>query len=750
MSQNPSSPENLIGDLAMNPNETLKETYIGARSVRVDARDKVTGQARYPADLDMPNQLYGRVLRSPHPHARIKAIDLSAARAVPGVATVVCGDDLPLPGLYGLITADQSPLARTGGKVRYVGDAIAALAAETPEAADAALACIHVEYELLPVVENVQAAQAPDAPLVHENRPQNILHTAQIRHGDVAAGFAAADVIVEGVYTTPLVDHAVLQVEAGLAFVDDAGRINLYVATQWADEDRRQIADALGIPKDQIREVVTSIGGAFGRREDISVQIVLCLLAQKTHRPVKLVYSRTESMLASTKRHPFEMHYRTGATRDGKLTAMQIRLVADAGAYASTSLVVLNTAVTLATGAYEVPNVWVDGVAVHTNAPVTGAFRGFGSNQPNYAVEMEMSKLAAALHMDPAEFRRRNLFRTGSETLTGQVLEGGVGAVQSLDAAVQRAEELGMRWGQPRSVGHKRIGVGVACGCKNVGYSMGFDDHASARVEAWPDSAVVSVGACDVGQGSNTVWAQIVASRLGLPFEAVCVTQIDSDRTPDAGSSSASRQTFVTGNAVMMAADQAAEKLHALGPHPAQSALPVVAEFTYHAPKTYPMAAQTGQTPRPHFGFGFGAQIVEVEVDVDTGDVQVLRVVAAHDVGRAINLTNVEGQIEGGYLMSQGYALTEEYPLVGGKPRAASLAAYVVPTTLDTPQIFPVVVEEPDLNGPLGAKGVGEMTMLPTPGAIAAAIYDAVGVWIDTLPMKPERVLRAMGKLSAE
>ena len=620
---------------------------IGGRSIRIDALEKVTGQAQYPADLFMPGMLYGRVLRSPHPHARILAIDLGEARALPGVVAAFCGDDLPEPGLYGLNFRDQSPLARTGGKVRYVGDGVAAVAAETPQAAEAALNLISVEYEVLPVVSDMRAAQSPGAPLVHENRPDNILHKAELHHGDLRAGFAAADLIIEGTYVTPLVDHAVLQPEAGLAYVGDDGRVNLWVATQWADEDRRQIAEALDIPKERIREVITAIGGAFGRREDISVQIVLCFLAIKTGRPVKLVYSRAESMLASTKRHPFEMRYRTGATREGKLTAMEVELLANVGAYASTSLVVLNTAVTLATGAYEVPNVGVEAKAVHTNAPVTGAFRGFGSNQPNYAVEMAMSKLADALGMDPVELRRRNILRTGSEMHTGEVLKGGVGGVQSLEAATARAEELGMRPGRHRSSGRRRIGVGLACGCKNIGYSLGWDDHAGAVVEAWPDRAVVKIGACDVGQGSNTVWAQIAASTLNLPLASVSIARNDSDVVPDAGSSSASRQTFVSGNAVLQASLEVAEKLGALGPNAPESAFPVIAEATYHAPKTFPLDSN-GQTARPSFGYGFGCQVVELEVDPDTGDVRVLRVVAAHDVGRAINVTNVEGQSKAG------------------------------------------------------------------------------------------------------
>jgi CO/xanthine dehydrogenase Mo-binding subunit len=736
-----------IGAAIVNDGKALHDNLIGSRAVRIDAREKAMGKALYPADLYEEEMLYARVLRSPHPHARVLSFDLEEARKVPSVVGVFCGDDLPEPGLYGLNFADQSPLARTGGKVRYVGDGVAVVAAKTPEAAETALGLIHVDYEILPVVDDMRAAMSSGSPLVHENRPGNILHSVRLHHGDVETGFAAADVIIEGAYRTPLVDHAVLQPEAGLAHLDSEGRVNLWVATQWVDEDRRQIAEALAIPKERIREVVTAIGGAFGRREDISVQIILCFLVLKTGRPVKLVYSRTESMLASTKRHPFEMRYRTGATREGKLTAMGIELLADVGAYASTSLVVLNTAVTLATGPYEVPNVSIDAKAVHTNAPVTAAFRGFGSNQPNYAVEMIMSKLADKLGIDPAEIRRRNILRSGSEMHTGEVLHGGVGALQSLEAAVARSTKVGLQWGGGRSSGRKRIGVGIACGCKNIGYSLGWDDHAGAIVEAWPDRAVVKIGACDVGQGSNTVWAQITASVLRLPLAAVSVARNDSDIVPDAGSSSASRQTFVSGNAVLEAAKAAAGKLHTLGPNPPGSALPVVAQATYHAPKTYPLDPERGQSERPSFGYGFGCQVVEVEVDIDTGEVRVLRVIAAHDVGKAINMANVEGQIEGGYLMSQGYSLTEEYPLKDGRPYATTLAAYMVPTALDAPEIDPVVVEEPDLYGPLGAKGVGEMTMLPTPGAIAAAIHDAVGVWIDELPMTPERILRAMGKL---
>jgi CO/xanthine dehydrogenase Mo-binding subunit len=727
----------------MNSNE-----LIGGSPLRLDVLEKVKGTALYPDDLTMDGLLVGRVLRSPHPHARVRRMDLAAARALPGVVAVLTGDDITGPNLYGLVTSDQPALARTGGKVRYVGEAVAAVAAESPHAAEAALKLISVDYELLPMVTDPRLAAQSGAPLVHEDRLTNVLHTVRVRHGDVAAGLAAADVVVEGRYTTPFVEHAYLQPESGLARVDDTGRVTIWVGTQWPDEDRRMVSHALGLPLEQIRVITQTTGGAFGGREDISVQIVLALLALKTGRPVKMTYSRTESLVASTKRHPFDMVYRTGARRDGKLTAMEINLVANAGAYASTSAVVLDTAVTLATGPYEVPNVSVDSQAVYTNTPVAAAMRGFGANQPNFAVEMQMSKLAPALGMDPADVRRRNLYRPGSTMLTGRVLPEGVGAVKCLDEAMATASAHGLHQGQSRAEGAKRYGVGLACGYKNVGYSLGFDDKSGAVVEAYPDHAVVKVGSIDVGQGSTTLMAQLAASKLELPLSAIEVITNDTDEVPDAGSTSASRHTFVTGNAVLRAAAEAAQRLTQLGPHPAPGELPVIASVVYHSPTTYPLDSESGQSVRPNITYGYGCQVVEVEVDVNTGEVRVLQVVAAHDAGQAIHRANVEGQIEGGYMMGQGYALLEEHIVQDGVPKTTTLATFLIPTILDAPErIIPVVVEEPDPDGPYGAKGVGEMTMLPTPGAIAAAVHDAVGVWIDDLPLTPERILRALGKL---
>ena len=725
-----------------------QQGVIGGQAKRLDAWDKVLGRALYPGDLYVEGMLHAAVLRSPYPHARIRSMNLEAARALPDVVVVLSGEDIEGPNAFGLIEPDQPVLGRAGSKVRYVGDAVAAAAARTPGAARAALSAIEVEYELLPAVTEPRLALAPDAPLLHEDRSSNLLHQVQLRQGDVEAGFVQADVIVEGVYETPFIDHAYLQPEAGLARVDEDGKVAVWVGTQWPYEDRRQIAHALGLAEEQVRVIQTTTGGAFGGREDINVQIVLALLALKTGQMVKLVYDRTESLVASTKRHPFQIRYRTGATKDGRLTAIEVELLANAGAYASTSAAVLTTAVTVAAGPYEVRNAKIDAQVAFTNAPPAGAMRGFGANQVGYAAEMQMGKLAQALGMDAVELRRRNLYRNGSVMHTGQFLPHATGAIKTLDAAVERAASLGLVPGRQVGRGPKRRGVGVACGFKNIGYNLGWDDKSTAVVELYPDRATVKIGTCDVGQGSTTIFAQMAATVLELPLAAISMVVSDTDIVPDSGSCSASRSTFVTGHAVMKAAAEAERRLAALGPNPPAGALPVVVEHTYHAPATTPLDPDTGYGEKPNYTYAYGAQVVEVEVDTSTGEVELLRAVAAHDVGLAINPNLVEGQIEGGFVMGQGYAMMEGHQLrADGQPQTTTLATFLIPTILDVPEIVPIILEEPDPDGPAGARGVGEVPMLPTPGVIADAIYDATGVWVDRLPCSPENILRAMGRL---
>jgi CO/xanthine dehydrogenase Mo-binding subunit len=650
-----------------------------------------------------------------------------------------------------LISPDQPVLAETGGRVRFVGDAVAAVAAVNEAIARRALELIEVDYEPLPVVASAEEALLQGMPVIHPDAGSNLLHSAQLRHGDVEKGFDEADVIVEGEYTTPFIDHAYLQPEAGVARVDDEGRVAVWVGTQWAHEDRRQIANALALPEDRVRVIHMTTGGAFGGREDVSVQIVLTLMALETGETVKALYTRPESIMASTKRHPFRVRYRTGATKEGKLTAIEVDLLSNAGAYASTSLVVLNTALTLAAGPYEVPNARVDARTVYTNSPPGAAMRGFGANQVGFAAEMQMGKLAEKLGISGVELRRRNLYRSGSVMVTGQELPDAKGAVKTLDAAVETANRMGLRPGDARREGTRRRGVGVACGFKNVGYNLGWDDKATAIVERYRDHAVVKVGTSEVGQGSTTVLGQVAASALDLPRSDIEVIARDTAVVPNSGSCSASRSTFVVGNAILRAGTEARRRFQHLGPDPSDDALPVVVEHTYHAPATKPMDPETGQSDKPNFTYGYGAQAVEVDVDVETGEVRLLRCVAAHDVGQAVNPNAVEGQIEGGFVMGQGYGLLEEHKLAGGHPQSKTLATFLIPTIKDAPeQLVPVILEEADPDGPMGARGVGEMPMLPTPSAIAEAVHDALGIWIDDLPLTPERILRGLGVLEEE
>lgn len=727
-----------------------QQGVIGGRVSRIDAWDKVIGRALYPGDLYVEGMLHAAILRSPYPHAQIRGMNLEPARALPDVVVVLNGDDIEGPNAFGLMEPDQPVLAQVGGKVRYVGDAIAAVAANTPEAARAALTLIEVDYEPLPAVTDPRLALDVGSPLVHEGRESNLLHQVQLCRGDVEAAFAQAAVVVEGLYETPFIDHAYLQPEAGMAKVDENGRVTVWVGTQWPHEDRRQIAHALGLPEDQVRVIQMTTGGAFGGREDISVQIVLALLALNTGQVVKFVYDRTESLVASTKRHPFQVRYRTGATHEGLLTAIDVELLANAGAYASTSAAVLGTSVTVAAGPYQVPNAKIDARVTYTNSPPAAAMRGFGSNQVGFAAEMQMAKLAEALGMDAVELRRRNLYRNGSTMHTGQVLPHAEGAIKTLDAAVERAVELGMTPGRSVVHGSRRLGVGVACGFKNIGYNFGWDDKSTAVVELWPDRALVKVGTCDVGQGSTTVLAQMAATVLELPLSSISMVVSDTDLVPDSGSCSASRSTFVTGHAVMKAALEAERRLAALGPKPSPEAFPVVAEYTYHAPATTPLDPETGQGEKPNFTYAYGAQVMEVEVDVDTGEAQLLRAVAAHDVGQAVNPILVEGQIEGGLVMGQGYSMMEEHALLNGLPQTTTLATFLIPTIRDVPDIVPIILEEPDPDGPAGVRGAGEVPMLPTPAAIADAIHDATGIWVDRLPCSPENILRALGFVERE
>ena len=724
----------------------MKGQSIGQRVLRSDALDKVTGEARFPGDLRMEGALYMKVLFSDRPHARILDIVTKDAEQVPGVVAILTHKDVPV-NEYGLIYKDQPAL--NSDKVRSVFDRVALVIAESQRAARRAMGLIRVVYEDLPAVFDPRDAMKAGAPAVHDRWPDNVQSHQRIRKGDVDAIFARDDVIiVETDYRTPYQEHAYLQPEAGFGYIDEQGRVTVHSAGQWNHDDQHQIAHMLDLPQDQVRVIYAPAGGAFGGREDMSVQHLLALAAcylnkRGIARPVKVVWDRQESFRGHHKRHPYYMHFRSAASRDGKLLAVEAMLIADIGAYSSSSSAVLNNAVSIAYGPYEVPNVKVDGYNVFTNNIVCGAFRGFGSLQATFGSESQMARLADALGMDPVVFRLKNVVREGSVLATQSVIPPGV---SMRDTLVHAAEAAG--WteeGKPPSddSGKEQTlqGIGVAAGYKNVCYSFGFPEKCSARCDLYGDEsverAVVKIGVSEVGQGVLTVMAQVAAETLGLPVGAVMVVNEDSSEVPEAGSCSASRLSFMAGNAVKLTCEAALEAWES-------GMRPVSEERTYRPRPTTMFDPETGVCD-PHVTYGYGTQIAEVEVSEQTGEVRLKKVWAAHDVGQALNPLHVEGQIQGAVIQAQGWALLEDFVMEEGQLRTKSYADYLIPTVYDVPEeVHPLVLELPDPQGPYGVRGLGEMPMLMLAPAILDAIHDATGIWFDRLPVKAEDVLLAL------
>lgn len=742
---------------------------IGKSVTRVDARAKVTGEALYPGDINLPDQAYMKILFAGRPHAIVKNIETSKAEALQGVFAVFTARDVPV-NEYGLIMPDQPVLCGPGSnkpyadRVRFVGDQVALVIAETEEIAVRGRDLIEVTYEDLPVVTDPLEGLKDGAPLLHPDRDSNVLCRYRIRKGDVEAAFARADVIVEGEYRTPAQEHAYLQPEAGLAYIDEQGRVTVNVAGQWTHEDQEQIAHALGLPLDQVRVVYSAIGGAFGGREDMSVQIVLALAVWRLHqlgisRPVKIVWSREESIIGHHKRHPYILRTRWGATREGKVIAAEVDVVADGGAYAYTSTKVLGNATLMCTGPYEIPNVKVDSCAVYTNNIPGGAFRGFGGPQGAFEAETQMNRLAEALEIDPVEIRLRNVLHEGSLLSVGTPLPKGVSLSQVIEGCAQAAgweiskpEDGDTRIEfqpaasilKPSPASHLKRGLGFAAAFKNVGFSFGAPEQCWATVELHGrvevERVVVRHAAAEVGQGTHTVIAQMAAEAAHVPLEKVELVVSDTAVTDNSGSVSASRMTFMAGNAVRGAVEAALEKWHA-------EDRPAVATYQYHPPRTTPYDPQTGKS-EPNFAYGYVAQAATVEVDTETGHVRVLDVISADDVGKAINPQQVQGQIEGAVVQATGYAILENFLQEDGYVQTQHLSTYLIPTVLDVPErVHSLILEYPDPIGPWGARGMAEMPFLPTAPAIIAAIHDATGVWFHEFPLTPERVLRGLGRV---
>lgn len=731
---------------------------IGKAQPNPNALAKITGAARFTDDYKFPGMLYARTKRAGVPHARVLSIETAAARELEGVHAVLTHEDIPGRNAHGVVSIDWPVLC--GVKVRYVGDAVAIVAADSEEIAAAALELIHVDYEKLPAVTDVMEAAKPDAPLVHEERPDgNLLKHIKVKKGDVAAGFADADMVIDQTYRTPTTEHLFLEPECSIGipagYVPSAfggqcdalavrgetakhDKTTIYVGSQIPYGDRDQTAAALGKDPEEVRVVATLMGGGFGGKEDIAGQIHSALLAEATQRPVKMLYSRQESLLVHPKRHATIIRIRTGATSDGKLTAVEATLYGDGGAYASLSEKVLTRATTHATGPYDVPNVKVDCFALYTNNVPCGAFRGFGVTQSCFAVESNMDMLAEKLGLDALEFRRMNALDVGSETSTGQVLRESVGLNECIDKVEHDMRRGDFRWTWDE--GHRRFAWGLAVGYKNTGLGGGAPDKATAEVEAWQDPdkglmAEVRISSAEMGQGLPAVLAACAAEELGIPTERVSVLLGDTDHCPDGGPTTASRQSYVSGNAVRLAAKDVARKLAAAG-----SATSIKAQYEYWAPKTKPLGAGGDM----HVAFGFCAQAALCEIDMRSGEVTVRKIVAAHDVGRALNPLTLEGQIEGGIVMCIGYTLTEHYIQEDGVPWTNVMARYKVPSITHAPKIISHIVEHNTAAGPFGAKGVGELPSIPTSPAITNAIYRATGVRVRSLPVDQDELLRAI------
>ena len=735
----------------MSVTRTLEVGRATPRARRADGIPKVTGEFAYASDLHAAGMLWGHTVRSPHAHARIVEIDVAEALGMPGVHAVLTHADVPGAKTYGLEFPDQPVLAID--RVRYFGEAVAVVAAEEPEQARRAAAAVSVEYEALEPVTD--AERATDMEPLHPDRPTmghgyrddprpNVVRSLVIHRGDPDA---EAEVVVEGVYDIGQQDQAFLGPESGIAIPDGEGGIDIHVATQWLHVDRDQVAPCLGLDPEQVRIHLAGVGGAFGGREDLSMQIHAALLALHTGRPVKIVYNREESFVGHIHRHPARIWAEHRATREGQLVAVKMRILIDGGAYASSSTAVISNACSFAVGPYAVENVQIDGLAVYTNNPPCGAMRGFGAVQTCFAAEAQMDKLAAALDIDPIELRLLNALEPGGALATGQVVTGSLPTRDVIRRAAAmsppEAEALprdvvrlpGGAGNTTRGEGVRR-GVGFAVGFKNICYSEGFDDYCTARVVLAEDgSAEVHCAAAEVGQGVSDVMLQV--ARLELGTEDVTLASGSTARVGSAGSSSASRMTWMAAGAVQTACRAALEERERTG----GGAVDV--ERVYRHPRTFPLDPETGQITdgQAHVALALAAMRVVVEVDVDLGLTRVVWIGTAQDVGNALNRAAVEGQIEGGTAQGLGLALMEEIQTRDGVITNASFTDYLIPTFLDMPPVDSELIEDPEPDAPYGVKGVGEPPTVVSTAAIVAAVRDATGRELARVPVRPDDIV---------
>lgn len=753
---------------------------------RKDAVARVTGEEKYGSDLKLDNMLYGKVVWSGVAHAEILGIDTSAAETTPGVVRVITHKDVPGKNLFGSMGYDQPALAE--GKVLFAGEAVAVVYAETKEAAAAGASRVKVTYRELPGVFTPQESLKEGAPILKGEN--NVFHRTLVEKGDIDAGFKQADIIIEDDYQTQAIEHLFLETEGGIGVMDD-GVVTVYQATQWPPGDQMQLADILGLPLEKVRVVQTPIGGAFGGKMDLTTHPYLALGAYLTGRPVKVVLTRPESIRMHVKRHPFYLHYKLGATREGKIVALHAQIVSDGGAYRSTTDDVLEQATVFASGPYAIPNVKLTGVSARTNNVPCGAMRGFGAQQVTFAMESQVDRLALALEMDPFVLRRKNMLDVGSTLVTGQILKNSIGAKPVLEAAEKALKKVHL----PEPKPGKRIGIGVAAGMKNVGLGIGNDDSVHVSLELEPDGKILlRQGAIDLGQGSNSAMCQIAAKAMDIDYDLIRNLAGDTKYGQDGGITAASRQTHMTGQASYKVSTQFkttlveyAAKVYQVDPQKIklthegdvidlgreerignlqdlakkaeERGEKVYEHLHYIPPKTYRIMPvekrkDMGISDDEYINypaFCFGCQVIISEVDEETGHVDVLKVIAAHDVGTAIRPASVEGQIEGGVVMGLGYALTEEFIQEKGVVISDEFHKITTPRSTLPTEIQTILVDDPHPHGPFGAKGVGEGAYMPTAPAVVNSINNAVGVRIKSIPATKDKVLAGIiNKRNAE
>lgn len=781
--------QSIAGKSTPVPRPSYRGRLVGVSVPDKEAEEKVRGQLTFADDMYLEGMLYGKLLWAAYPHADVLSIDTTAAAAMPGVKCVLTAKDVPGRKGFGMMVPNQPVLCDT--RVRFLGDGLALVFAESVEEAEAAVAAIRVEYRPLEVVGSPQQGMRPEAPRLHEDG--NVARHVLRNVGDIERGLREADVVVEGDFTTPFIEHAYLEPETGLGVPSPEGRVAVYCPTQMPFENRAQIAASLALAEDQVQVVSTPLGGGFGGKIDITTQIWVTMGALRTGRPCKITLTRPESLRLSTKRHAYFLHYRVGAKKDGTLTGVDARLISDAGPYAGVSPLVIDQGCSFSCGPYVVPNARIEGWAVYTNNANGGAFRGFGINQAAFALESCLDMLAEKLGIDPFDLRLKNALEVGKATISGEILKASAPMKDVLRAARAALGKM------PPVHSRKKIGIGVAAGFKNVGVGKGTLDNAGAAVELTKEGDVLlKVSTVDMGQGNRTTMAQIAAETIGVSYDRVKVITGDTDLVHKATGASGERQTFCGGNAVLGAARQFREELLVyvakqyrtapehldlredrvldgekvlvslgdLGRFTAGEGEAIKADYYYLAPRTYPFSEQDltnksvgleryelvdqskvkPEEYRNYPSYAYTAQVAVVEVDETTGQVKVLKIIASHDVGRALNPSKIEGQLEGSCLMGLGYALSEQYRVKDGDHLTKNLGQCRIPTIKDMPEIECVIIEDPEPNGPLGAKGISEVATVPITPAIINAIYNAVGVRITDLPATKERVLEALKK----